>query len=140
MVGVEKKIALVDAAFRNEYPGEEVPTRQTISRLPEKFDETGSVEDAPRSGRPTTVRAEENAQTVSETFRRNPQSSQRRASRDLNISRTSLQCLMKDQNLKPYIPRLLQALSEDDRDRRLEFCEWLLDSIKDDPTLLDRIF
>jgi hypothetical protein len=80
-----KKFASVDAAFRNEYPGEEVPTRQTIYRLAENFYETGSVEDAPRSGRPTTVRTEENAQTVYEAFRRNPQTSQRRASRDLNI-------------------------------------------------------
>jgi hypothetical protein len=46
---------------------------------------------------------------------------------------------MKDLNLKPYIPRLLQALNEDDPDRRLEFGEWLLDSIQDDSTLLDRI-
>lgn len=36
---------------------------------------------------------------------------------------------MKDLNLNPYRPRLLQALNEDDPDRRLEFCEWLLDRI-----------
>jgi transposase len=75
----------VDTAFRNEFPVEEVPTRQTIYQLAEKFDETGSVEDVPRSGRPTTVTTEENTQIVSETFRRNPQASQRRASRDFNI-------------------------------------------------------
>ncbi|CAF1575856.1 unnamed protein product, partial [Didymodactylos carnosus] len=85
--------------FGNECPGEEVPTRQTVYRLAEKFDETGSVEDAPRSGRPITVRTEENTEVVSEAFRRNPQPSQRRASRDLNVSRTSLQRLMKDLNL-----------------------------------------
>lgn len=54
----------VDATFRNEYPGEEVPTRQTIHRLTEKFDETGSVEDAPRSGGPITVTTEENIEDV----------------------------------------------------------------------------
>ncbi len=97
-----------------------------------KFDETGSVEDAPRSGRPTTVRTEDNSQLVSETFRLNPQSSQRRASRYFNISRTSLQRLMKDLNLKPYKPRLLQALNEDDSHRRLGFCEWILDSIQNE--------
>jgi hypothetical protein len=84
----------VDAAFRNEFPGEELPTRQTIYRLAENFDETGSVEDAPRSGRPTTVRTEENTQVVSETFRQNPKPSQRRASRELGISRRSLGRLM----------------------------------------------
>ena len=44
-------------------------------------------------------------------------------SHDLNISRTSLQHLMKDRNLKPYKPRLLQVLDKDDPDRRFEFCE-----------------
>ena len=46
---------------------------------------------------------------------------------------------MRDLNLKPYTPRLLQALHEDDPDRRLEFCEWMLDSTEDDSIRLDRI-
>jgi uncharacterized protein YpiB (UPF0302 family) len=46
---------------------------------------------------------------------------------------------MKDLNLKPYKPRFLQALNENDHDRRLEFCEWILDPIQDDPTLLYQI-
>ena len=86
----------------------------------------------------TTVKTEENTQVVFETFRRNPQTSQRRASGDLDNSRTSLQSLMQNLNLKPYKPRLLRVLNEDDPDRRLEFCEWILDSPDEDPTLLDR--
>ncbi|CAF4230737.1 unnamed protein product, partial [Rotaria sordida] len=46
---------------------------------------------------------------------------------------------MKELNLKPYKPRLLQALNEDDPDRRLEFSQWVLDSIREDPIILDRI-
>ncbi|CAF1432786.1 unnamed protein product [Rotaria sordida] len=137
---ISGKISLTaNAAFRNEFPGEKVPTRQTMSRLAKKFDETGSIEDEPRNGRPITVRTEENRQRVSQTFLLNPRTSQRHASDDLNISRTSLQRLMKGLNLKPYKPRLLQALNKDDPDRRLEFCEWILDSTQDDQTLLDQI-
>lgn len=55
------------------------------------------------------------------------------------MSRTSLQRLMTDLNWKPYRPILLQALNENDPDRRLEFCAWVLGSIQDEPTLLDRI-
>lgn len=118
-----KTYQVVYAAFQNEYPDEKVPSRQAIHQLANKFAETGSVDDAPRSGRPTTVRTEENKQLVSETFFQNHQTSQRRASIQLDISRTSLQRIMKDLNLKPYKPMLLQALNEDDPDRRLEFCE-----------------
>jgi hypothetical protein len=42
-------------------------------------------------------------------------------------------------NLKPYKTTLLQALNEDDPDRRMEFCEWILDSTQEDLILLDRI-
>ena len=64
-----------------------------------------------------TVRTEENMKVVSETFAQNPRISQRRASLELGLSRTSLQRLMQDLNLRPYKPRLLHALKEDDPDR-----------------------
>ena len=125
--------------FRDEISDEEVSTRRTMSRLATKFDETGSIEDELRSGRSVTVTAEESRQLVFRTFYSNPRTSQRRTSHDLHISRTSLQRRMKDLNLKPYESRLLLALNEDDPDRRLEFCEWILDSTQDDQTLLDQI-
>jgi DNA-binding XRE family transcriptional regulator len=133
------KLHAVNAAFRHEFPNDEIPARQTIYRLAKKFDETGSVEDASRSGRPTSVTTEENMQLVSQNFHLSPQTSQRSAARDLGISRSSLQRIMKDLKLKPYKPKLLQALNEDDPDRRMEFCEWILDSIEKNPNLLDQI-
>ncbi|CAF3817476.1 unnamed protein product [Rotaria sp. Silwood1] len=119
-----RTLRTVNTAFRSEFPGEKVPTRQAVYLLVKMFEETGSVEDASRSGRPTTGKTEENIQLVSQTFLLNPHISQRCAALELNISRTSLQRLMKVLNLKPYKPRLLQALNEDDPDRRLKFCEW----------------
>ena len=92
----------VNATFRNVFSDEEVPTRQTMSHLAKKFDETSSIEDAPRSDRPVTITREGNSKLVSRTFHLNPRTSQRRASHDLNISHTSLQCLIKDLNLKFY--------------------------------------
>ncbi|CAF3513610.1 unnamed protein product [Rotaria socialis] len=62
----------VSGAFRNEFPDKKMPIRQAIYKLAKKFDDTGSVEDSPRSVRPTTVRTEENMQRVSETFAQNP--------------------------------------------------------------------
>ncbi|CAF3180109.1 unnamed protein product, partial [Rotaria sp. Silwood2] len=62
-----------------------------------------------------------------------------RAAHDLDISRSSIRRIMKELNFKPYKPRLLQALNEDDPDRRLEFSQWVLDSIRGNPIILDRI-
>jgi len=127
----------VNTAFKHEFPDEAIPpARPTINRLSNKFDKTGSVDDSPRSDRPKSVTTEDNTNLVSENFRRNPHAPQRRAARELNILRSSLQRIMKELKLKPYKPRLLllQALNEDDPDRRLEFCECFLDSVDEDPT------
>ena len=85
------------------------------------------------------VRTKENMKVVPETFAQNPRISQRRASLELDLSRTSSQRLMQDLKLRPYKPRLLHALNEDDPDRRMEFCEWILYSTQEVPTRLDRI-
>ena len=55
-----KTLRTVNAAFRIEFPDVQIPTRQAIYQLAQKFDETGSVDDASRSGRPITVRTAEN--------------------------------------------------------------------------------
>ena len=111
-----KTVRTVNAAFRNEFPDVPIPTRQTMYQLARKFDETGSIEDASRSGRARTVSTEENSELVLETFRLNPQLTQRRASNELGIARRSLGRIMLDLGLRPYRPRLLQALNEDDPD------------------------
>ncbi|CAF3216891.1 unnamed protein product [Rotaria sp. Silwood2] len=129
----------VNGVFRNEFPDKKMPTPQAIHKLVKKVSSDISVEDSPRSGRSTTVRTKEKVQLVSETFAQNPQMSQRHASLALGISRRSLQRLMQDLNLKPYKPSLLGALNQDDPDRRLKFCEWILNSAQEDPTLLDRV-
>ncbi|CAF4820767.1 unnamed protein product, partial [Rotaria sp. Silwood1] len=79
----------VNEAFQNECPNDKIPCRQTIYKITKKFDETGSVDDAPRSGRPTTAKTGEKIQLVSEAVVLNPQTSQRRASK-LNVPRVTI--------------------------------------------------
>jgi len=115
------------------------PSRQSIYRIRDKFEETGSVKNAPKSGRPRTVTTTENENLVASAFQRSPQKSTRRASSELGIPRRSLGRLMKQLGLKPYRPRLLQHLSEDDPDRRLQFAEIVLNKIREDDQFLDKI-
>jgi len=55
------------------------PTRLTIYRVRDKFDETGSVANAPKYGRPRTSMTEENEMSVVVTFVNSPKKSTRRA-------------------------------------------------------------
>lgn len=54
-------------------------------------------------------------------------------SADLGTSRRSTARMMKNFGLKVYRPHLLQAVNEDDPDRRLEFREWYVIRTDCDP-------
>lgn len=82
------------------------------------------MDDSKRTGRPRSVRTDDNLQTVAQSFIESPARSVRKTANELDISRSTLQRIMKELGLKVYRPRLLQALTEDDPDRRLQFAEW----------------
>lgn len=109
--------------FVERFPNVEPPSRQGIHKLNSRFEQTGSVAELPRSGRPTSVCTEENLNVVAQCYVQSPTKSQRKASSEYEIPRTSLQRIQKKLKLRPYRPTLLQGLNEDDPDRRLEFCE-----------------
>lgn len=106
------------AAVIRNWPEEmgTAPTRLSLYRIRDKFDETGSIMDAPRSGRPVKVCTQKNLQNVAEAYAHSPKKSTRRASSELSISRTSLQRMMSSLDLKHYRPRLIHGLLEDDPD------------------------
>ena len=57
----------------------------------------------------------------------------------MGISRRSLGPLIKEHGLRHYIPRLVQELNEDDFDRRMQFCEELLNKLANDNGIVNRI-
>ena len=85
------------------------------------------------------VSTDENRERIRIAFEESPGTSTRRASLELNLARTSLRRMMKELGLKPYRPRLLHALNEDDPDRRCEFADIFLNLVTDDSSFPDRI-
>lgn len=94
----------------------------TVSELIQKFEATGDLNDRKRDGRPATSVNEDTSMTVALTFTENPKQSAKKVSTELDIPRTSLRRIIKKIEFKIWRPRLLHALSEDDPDRRMEFC------------------
>ncbi|CAF2853333.1 unnamed protein product [Rotaria sp. Silwood2] len=115
------------------------PTRKNILNLIQKFEETESVEDKPRSGRPRSVSTDENKERVRAAFEESPGTSLRRALSELNLSKSSLQRMMKELRLKPYSPQLLHALSDNYPNRRCEFADTFLKLVAEDSSFPDRI-
>lgn len=101
---------------------DDTPALQTIKNWVAKFEETGSTLDKPRLGRPRTSRTEQNIDTVAQSIRENPTQSTRKRSSALNVSRTSLQrILKKDLLMHPYKIQLVQELKETDAIQRVNY-------------------
>lgn len=117
----------VQRQFRREFR-RDPPTRLTITRIRDKFEADGTVQNVheKRSGRPRTSTSPTKEERVLETYHRSPRKSVRQASREVGISKTSVQRILKRCHWKSYIPRFVHAINEDDPDRRVEYCEWYL--------------
>ena len=83
------------------------------------------------SGRPST--SEEKVEQVRQKFLRSPRKSVRRASVETHIPRTTVwRVLRKRLQMKPYRLQLVQALKEDDKRKRKEFCVAMLEKLEED--------
>lgn len=68
-----------------------VPVRQYLWKFNEKFEYTGCVCNVPKCSRTRTAKAEHNLQVIAQSFVEKSSQSQRKASLELDISRSSLQ-------------------------------------------------
>lgn len=117
------------------------PTRLSVTKLVRKFETTGTVDNRCKgnSGRHRTTRTIANAAEVHNVLLDEPTTSQRQVARCTGIPLTSVNQIIKDIGMKPYRPRLVHALNEDDPDRRIQYCEELLDFFGEDRTNVLRI-
>ncbi|KAI8795646.1 Protein of unknown function DUF4817 [Biomphalaria glabrata] len=127
--------------FEDSEYGTEPPSRLTITRLRDKFEIPGTVCDLRKgqSGRPRTATSDESTTAVLELFQRSPQNSSRQASRESDVSASSVLCILRKGKFRGYIPRLVQQLSDDGPDRRLEFCEWVQERVRREPGFMGGI-
>ncbi|CAM1299642.1 Uncharacterised protein r2_g956 [Pycnogonum litorale] len=130
----------VQRQFRTEFQ-REPPTRVTISRIKDKFEADGTVQNVhkQRSGRPRISSNSSQEERVLESFQRSPRKSVRQACREVGISKSSIHRIMQRCSWKSYIPRLVQALNDDDPDRRVQFCEWYLQQCEENEDFSTKI-
>lgn len=109
-----KSPIIVQRRYRAEFgKNEAVPSRPTIIAIHAKAI-TGELGDMERSGRPRTSRSDENVEAVVSAFDRSPRKSVRRASAELDLPKTSVHRILKDERMHPYRLHILHELFEDD--------------------------
>jgi len=110
----------VQRRFRIMYHTEP-PTDKTIREWYMKFQQSGCLCAAKRTGRPGP--SAETVECVRETFVRSPQKSTTRASRELQMSQSSVRRILRKRlRVKGYRVQLLQVLNPLDHNLRLRFC------------------
>jgi hypothetical protein len=87
--------------FRDTFPGSPVPNKSTISRLVNRFRETGSVQDRNRSDRPSVL-SDDSLDDIRWTFLRSPRKSLRKLSLQSELSYGSVLKATKILKLHPY--------------------------------------
>ena len=115
------------------------PDVSTISRIVIKFKETGRVHDIDKSGRPRSVISSDTVQKVEEMLTDSPRTSVREGALELGISKDSFHRAAIEIGFRPYRPYTVIELSDDDFDRREEFCSTFLAKLKQETGLLDKI-
>jgi hypothetical protein len=97
----------------------------TITRLHDKCETGGAVQNVNRgwSVRPSSSNNNESVVTVLPAFTQSLKKFVRQCSHEIGISKTIIHHILQHEKWKPYTPRLLHALNEDDPDCQMEFCE-----------------
>jgi hypothetical protein len=102
-----------------------------LRELLHKFEATGSVQDAKRSGRPT-FSDDKKIDIVAEMVV-NPTSSSTKVVSICEVSKSTVQRVLAKNKFHPYKLKMVHHLSDDDPDRRLEFCECMTNKISQNP-------
>lgn len=113
--------------FRQKYPDLPPISQGTVSKIERRFLEVGHVRDVPRQ-RPSKI--DENTQlNVLLAMEENPVTAARRVARVNSIHHKSVLKILKSANKRPYKMQPVQELLEDDADRRVQFCELMMNAI-----------
>ena len=127
----------VQRDFRRTY-GTEAPTAQSIRRWHQTFQESGCLCAQKRSGRPRT--SDENIERVRQSFVQSPQKSTRRAGLELDLPHSTVwRVLRRRLTLKAYRIQLLQALLPDDKQKRIDFCNFISEKQEENESFVSRI-
>lgn len=102
-------------------------SRMFVYRAVKLFEETGGIDDRPRSGRPRTVRTPQAIKAVEARIRRNPLRKQKIMSREMQISRLSMSRIIReDLGLGAYKRHTGHLLTVDLKNKRKQKSKDLL--------------
>lgn len=119
------------------YPERRQPDRSTFRRQVIRLNEIGNLGDRSRN-------RGANLDNVSEInvlaqVHANPEVSQREIGKECNLSQSQVQKFLKKNKFHYYKYQPTQSLHPGDNERRLQFCHWFRDQLREDPNFTKTI-
>lgn len=127
----------VSELFNNKYPNRAPISQSTISKIEKKYRDLGHVRDNYVKGRPTI--SEDVQLNVLLSVEENNHKVSRAIADENKISQGSVLNYLHKNKWHPYKVQLVHELNEDDPDRRMQFCEIMMERCIDDPQFSRRI-
>jgi transposase len=132
--------AKVIEKFRDKFTDASLPNKTSIYRLVKKFRTTFSLEND-KGKRTSYVVTPEKISEIRDKITTRKNLSIRKLSRQVKMSRMSVQRSLKRLQLKPYRVMMHQELKLTDCPKREKFCRWLLSKrLKNGMEFLDNFF
>ena len=111
----------VQNIFKEKFGEERLSDRHCVVALMKKFEQTGSVQNRPRSGRLSVINNEA-LQNVTNKLDRRRHKSSRRLSQEVGMSLTSTYRAVKKQKFFSYKVSVIYELKAQDTEKRVIFC------------------
>lgn len=119
------------AIFNERHPNKTVHN-STVSRLVNKFKETGSVENQYKVSHEKPVTGDEGSLDVCLAITETPQVAVSQISEITSIEERSVRRILKRNKFHPYKPKFVQVIKDRDYDARFDFCAWFQGMIEED--------
>ena len=122
--------------FRREWNQQEAPSPNAIRRWVRQWREESSVTFKKPPGRSSSVRTPDNIALVLASVSRSPRRSAHKHSQTLRMFDMSVRRILhSDLSLHPYKLQVVHALSNRDREMRLQFCRQFVGILTENPDL-----
>lgn len=135
----ERSIVLTQRAYRRHFNVRTGPSVTTVNRLVANFRHHGSIRNRSGAGRPRTAHTDENIERVRESVEEIPETSTRRRSTQLELSRRSLQRILATLHMFPFKIQLVQQLKPADYQHRLDYAIAFQQNAREDPAFIHNL-
>jgi hypothetical protein len=130
-------VASAAREYQLRYPDWRHPERHVFEEVHRRLRETGSFKPRTHVGR--SRRSVQDDEVLLDAVNDNSSSTTRRIASQTGLSQSAEWRVLRENGLHPFHLQPVQGLKSGDKERRLEYCRWLLHRVVDEPDFLNRV-